>query len=217
MRDKKIEELLKNYPQLKEIQDNIWEAYCVMRDCYVNHGKLLLCGNGGSASDCEHIVGELLKEYQVKRMISAEMQKSLKKYGADQNMIDNIVDALPAMTLTSYTSFITAYCNDNNSDYLFAQQMYVLGNPGDVLWAISTSGNSANVINAGIVAKARGLKIVGMTGHDGGRLKAYADVLLNVPSDRTARIQEMHVPVYHTICGMLEENFFNKEHLNKDK
>lgn len=210
MREKELEVLLKNYPQLEIIEDNIRQAFHTIQESYEKRGKLLLCGNGGSASDCEHIVGELLKEYQLRRKISEKMDRALRKYGADEKMVSNIVGSLPAIALTSHISFITAYCNDNHADYLFAQQLYALGNSGDVLWAISTSGNSVNVINAAIVAKAKNIKIIGLTGQSGGKLKEFADVLINVPSDNTARIQELHIPIYHTLCEMLENYFFEK-------
>lgn len=208
MAETEIEQLLSNYPQLTIMKNNIMQAYEVICRCYENKNKLLLCGNGGSAADCEHIVGELMKEFLVKRKLPKEEENRLRMYGADEKMIDNVVEALPAVSLTSHIGFLTAFCNDNSAEDMFAQQLYVLGNSGDVLWAISTSGNSSNVIKAAIVAKAKGIRIIGMTGADGGKLAKYSDVLLNVPSDSTARIQEMHIPVYHTICAMLESHFF---------
>ena len=152
-----------------------------------------------------------MKEYRLRRYIPEEKTEALKRYGADEWMLKNIVGALPAIALTSHSSFITAYCNDNHADYIFAQQLYALGNPQDILWAISTSGNSVNVLKAAIVAKAKGMQIIGMTGKSGGKLKDYADALICVPADDTARIQEMHIPVYHTICGMLESYFFREK------
>lgn len=203
-----IVQLLLNYPQLEVVEKNIIQAYELIRLCYQDKSKLLLCGNGGSAADCEHIAGELMKEFLVKRRLPEREKDRLRMYGADQTMIENLVEALPAISLTSHISFLTAFCNDNSAEDVFAQQLYVLGNPGDVLWAISSSGNSANVIRAAIVAKVKGIKIIGMTGISGGKLAEYSDVLINVPSDVTARIQEMHVPIYHTICAMLESYFF---------
>lgn len=207
----KMEQLLLNYPQLEKIKKNIMQAYEVIYQCYEKKNKVLLCGNGGSAADCEHIVGELMKEFSIKRRLSKGEEEKLRQYGADEKMIGNIVEALPAISLTSHIGFLTAFCNDSSAEDMFAQQLYVLGNFGDVLWAISTSGNSANVINAAIVAKAKGVKIIGMTGAGGGKLAEYSDILINVPSDITARIQEMHVPIYHTICAMLEAHFFGEK------
>ncbi len=203
-----MEQLLSNYPQLEIIEKNIVRAYELICQCYENKNKVLLCGNGGSAADCEHIVGELMKGFLVKRRLPKEDEDRFRMYGADETMISNIVEALPAVSLTSHISFLMAFCNDNSAEDMFAQQLYVLGNPGDMLWAISTSGNSANVIKAAIVAKAKGIKIIGMTGGGGGKLAEYSDVLLDVPSDITARIQEMHIPIYHTLCAMLESHFF---------
>ena len=211
MAETQVMQLLLNYPQLEVIEKNIIQAYEMMCRCYEGKNKLLLCGNGGSAADCEHIVGELMKVFWVKRRLPEREEEKLRKCGADSAMLENIVEALPAISLTSHVSFLTAFCNDNSAEEMFAQQLYVLGNPGDVLWAISTSGNSANVINAAIVARAKGIKVIGMTGASGGKLAEYSDVLMNVPSEITARIQEMHVPIYHTICAMLEGHFFARE------
>lgn len=211
MAETQVMQLLLNYPQLEVIEKNIIQAYEMMCRCYEGKNKVLLCGNGGSAADCEHIVGELMKVFWVKRRLPETEEEKLRKCGADSAMLENIVEALPAISLTSHVSFLTAFCNDNSAEEMFAQQLYVLGNPGDVLWAISTSGNSANVINAAIVARAKGIKVIGMTGASGGKLAEYSDVLMNVPSEITARIQEMHVPIYHTICAMLEGHFFATE------
>ncbi len=211
MAETQVMQLLLNYPQLEVIEKNIIQAYEMMCRCYEGKNKVLLCGNGGSAADCEHIVGELMKVFWVKRRLPEREEEKLRKCGADSAMLENIVEALPAISLTSHVSFLTAFCNDNSAEEMFAQQLYVLGNPGDVLWAISTSGNSANVINAAIVARAKGIKVIGMTGASGGKLAEYSDVLMNVPSEITARIQEMHVPIYHTICAMLEGHFFARE------
>lgn len=205
---KKVEQLLSNYPHLESVKEKIEQAYELMSHCYEAKRKILLCGNGGSAADCEHIAGELLKNFCLSRKIPQEEREKFQQYGADDTMIENIMGGLPAISLVSHASFLTAFCNDHGMDNIFAQQVYVLGNHGDVLWAISTSGNSSNVINAAIAAKVKGIKIVAMTGADGGKLKEYADVLINVPADSTARIQEMHIPIYHTICKILEGKFF---------
>lgn len=211
MAETTMEQLLLDYPQLEKIKKNIMQAYELIYRCYEKKNKVLLCGNGGSAADCEHIVGELMKEFSIKRRLPKGDEEKLRQYGADEKMISNIVEALPAISLTSHIGFLTAFCNDNRMEDMFAQQLYVMGNSGDVLWAISTSGNSANVINAAIVAKAKGIKIIGMTGAGGGKLAEYSDILINVPSDITVRIQEMHVPIYHTICAMLEAHFFGEK------
>lgn len=205
---KEIEKLIGNYPQLDLVRQKLLDGYDLMRQCYLNGKKLLLCGNGGSAADCEHIVGELMKEYRVKRKLPQEMIHNLKRWGAEEGMLEQVVGALPAISLTSHVGLTTAFCNDNHADYIFAQQLYALGESGDLLFAITTSGNSRNVIHAAVMAKAKGIKIIALTGMDGGRIREYADVLINVPARDTARVQELHVPVYHTLCGMLEDYFF---------
>lgn len=205
-----IEKLIGNYPKLSSVEGQIIKAYERMRRCYQEKGKLLLCGNGGSAADCEHIVGELMKEYRIRRQIPQEFAEELKKCGASDGMLGNIIGALPAVSLTSNIGFLTAFCNDNDAEYVFAQQLYALGEKGDILFAITTSGNSPNIINASIVAKAMGIGVIALTGSGGGKVKEYADVLINVPAEETARVQELHLPVYHALCGMLEDYFFGK-------
>lgn len=207
----RLTKLTGNYPQIKEIESSIIVAFEMIKESYQKSGKLLLCGNGGSASDCEHIVGELMKGFLLKRKLSETAALLLKKCGADTNMLNNLEEALPAVSLVAHTSFISAWCNDNDADYMFAQQVYALGNAGDILWAISTSGNSVNVINAAITARAKGIKVIGMTGRKGGKLQEYADAMIRVPSDETARIQELHIPIYHEICAMLENYFFGSD------
>lgn len=205
-----IEELIHNYPQLLDVREQMISAFELMRQCYLEKKKLLLCGNGGSAADCEHIVGELMKEFRIKRMIPKAFADELRQYGADEVMIKSIAGALPAVSLTSHISFLTAFCNDNDAEYMFAQQLYALGEQGDTLFAITTSGNSPNIINAAIVAKAMKIKIIALTGESGGKIREYADVLINVPAKDTARVQELHLPVYHMLCEMLEDCFFGK-------
>lgn len=203
-----IDELVGKYPQLEGNVKQIRAAFDIMCQCFLEKKKILLCGNGGSAADCEHIVGELMKEYRIKRGISPKIKKKLRQYGAKDEMLENIVEALPAISLTSHVSFQTAFCNDNDAEYVFAQQLYALGKTGDVLFAITTSGNSGNVLNAAIMAKALGIKIIALTGAKGGAIGKLADVLLNVPEKETAQVQELHLPVYHTLCRMLEDYFF---------
>lgn len=206
-----VEELVRNYPQLVQNKGQVLAAYEVLRKCYMGGKKLLLCGNGGSAADCEHIVGELMKEYRVRREIPPEFAEKLKRHGAEEKMLENIVGALPAISLAGHISFQTAFCNDNDAEYAFAQQLYALGETEDVLFAITTSGNSRNVLHAATVAKAMGMTVIAMTGSSGGEIRKLADVLINVPADETARVQELHLPVYHVLCGMLEEYFFLKD------
>ena len=163
-----------------------------------------MCGNGGSASDAEHIVGELMKGFYRQRSLSREEKEIFGELG------DNLQEALPAISLTGHPALSTAFMNDVDPEMVFAQQVYGYGRKGDVLMALTTSGNSRNVLNAARVARAKGMKVVGLTGRDGGSLKELCDVCIIVPGQATADIQEYHLPVYHTICAMLEESFFEE-------
>ncbi|XID93450.1 SIS domain-containing protein [Paenibacillaceae bacterium WGS1546] len=198
------------YPELRACERDIVRAYERLRDCFRGGGKLLLCGNGGSASDCEHIVGELMKGFLSERPIGREFRDKLERSGASDAayLIDHLQGALPAISLVGSSAFMTAYANDVAADMAFAQQVFGYGKPGDVLFAISTSGNSANVLRALEVARAIGLRTVGLTGRTGGRMKELCDVAIRVPADRTPDVQERHLPIYHTLCIMLEEEFF---------
>ena len=181
-----------------------------MKKCYDNNGKILVCGNGGSASDSEHIVGELMKSFILSRPIKNELkEKILNSFPCDANyLIENLEIPLEAISLVSQTSIQTAFSNDNAPDLTFAQQVLGYGKPGDILIAISTSGNSKNVIFASEIAKIKNLKIIALTGKSGGKLKSIADVLINVPASDTFIIQEYHLPIYHTLCYALENEFF---------
>ncbi|MFP6899379.1 MAG: SIS domain-containing protein, partial [Opitutales bacterium] len=165
--------------------------------------KLLLCGNGGSCSDCEHIAGELMKSFASERPLDPELAEKL-----GPELATNLHGSLPAIPLPSFTSFHTAFANDDHPEYAFAQQVLGLGKPRDVLLAISTSGNSSNVLHAAKTAKATGLQVIGLTGEDGGQLSPLCDVAVRVPAREVARVQELHLPVYHTLCQMIEEAIF---------
>ena len=171
--------------------------------CYRNGGKVLTCGNGGSAADAEHIVGELLKKFRKHRDIDSGVAARL-----PPELVAKLEGALPAVSLVSMSGILTAFANDVAWETAFAQQVYGLGNPGDVLIALSTSGNSANCVNAALVAKAKGMKVVSMTGEGGGKLGEVADVAIMVPESATFKIQELHLPVYHALCAELEETLF---------
>ena len=174
--------------------------------------KILVCGNGGSAADSEHIAGELLKSFVKKRPITDENRKKLTDlWGEDGTFLaDNMQEGVKCIPLTSFCAYNTAFLNDCNEKLMFAQLVNVLGVEGDVMIAISTSGNSKNVVYAVQVAKARGMKIIALTGESGGKLKDMADVLLNAPSTETYRIQEYHLPFYHLLCLCLESELFEK-------
>lgn len=207
---KQIEELVKRYPSLEVCKNNIFAAYELLSEAYGNGRKLLVCGNGGSASDSEHIVGELMKEFKLKRKVYSDQATALKAIDPElgQVLADNLQGALPAICLTGHSSLTTAFMNDANADLVFAQQVNGYGKPGDVFLGISTSGNSKNVLYAAVNAKAKGLKVIGLTGAKESKLMKYADVCIRVPETETYKIQEYHLPVYHCLCLMLEDKFF---------
>lgn len=202
-------ELLVRYPSLEGNREAIVKACSLLIDCYRKGRKLLTCGNGGSASDSQHIVGELMKAFAIRRPITAEQRDSIVKNCKDADfLIANLEGALPAIALTTETALMTAYSNDREPDLCFAQQVLGYGKANDVLLAISTSGNSRNVVYACDVAKALGLKVIGLTGRDGGKLNALCDVNIIVPEQETFKIQELHLPVYHCLCKAVENEFF---------
>lgn len=202
--------LIDRYPKLIVCREDIWRAYQILEAAYSSGRKLLVSGNGGSASDSEHIVGELMKEFKMKRKVFSDQAVALKEIDPDlgQVLADNLQGALPAICLTGHSSLTTAFMNDANADLVFAQQVNGYGKPGDVFLGISTSGNSKNVLYAAVNAKAKGLKVIGLTGAKESKLMKYADVCIRVPETETYKIQELHLPVYHCICLMLEDKFF---------
>ena len=198
-----LDELYVRYPQLKCCEGEIAKAFDILLTCYRGGGKVLTCGNGGSAADAEHIVGELLKKFRKHRDIDGGVSAKL-----PPELVAKLEGALPAVSLVSMSGILTAFANDVAWETAFAQQVYGLGNPGDVLIALSTSGNSANCVNAALVAKAKGLKVISMTGAGGGGIAALADAAITVPESETYRIQELHLPVYHALCAQLEDLLF---------
>ena len=207
---KQVEDLVKRHSALEVCKNDIHTAYEIMSEAYSNGRKLLVCGNGGSASDSEHIVGELMKEFKLKRKVYSDQATALKTIDPElgQILADNLQGALPAICLTGHSSLTTAFMNDANADLIFAQQVNGYGKPGDVFLGISTSGNSKNVLYAAVNAKAKGLKVIGLTGAKESKLMKYADVCIRVPETETFKIQELHLPVYHCLCLMLEDKFF---------
>jgi len=208
-----IEELIRRYPQLQAVKQDIIDAYMVMEECYRNRGKLLIAGNGGSAADAEHIAGELMKKFRLSRPVSLEFAERLKLVDPVRGakLAGELECSLMAIPLVAHEALTTAYINDVDGLGVFAQQLFGYGKEGDVFLGISTSGNSENIINAAVVAKAMGIKIIGLTGEGSGKLAALADVLICVPENETYKIQELHLPVYHCWCMMLEEKFFGLE------
>lgn len=208
--DEHLALLMERYPVLAPLKGDIYTAYTMLRDCYEAGGKLLLAGNGGSCADAEHIVGELMKGFKLPRKLRPEMCEQLTEADPERGPVlaACLQQGLPAIALSSHQALNTAFMNDVDGNLMFAQQLGVLGCPGDVFLAISTSGNSKNVYDACVMAKAKGMKIIALSGKTGGRLKNMADLSLIMPSDETYMIQELHLPVYHCLCLMLEEHFF---------
>jgi D-sedoheptulose 7-phosphate isomerase len=208
-----IEVLIERYPQLIECRESIQAAYDILKEAYTKDRKLLVCGNGGSASDSEHIVGELMKEFKLKREIYKNQAEAMKLIDSELGAIlaKHLQGALPAIALTGHSSLTTAFMNDSNPELIFAQQVNGYGKPDDIFLGISTSGNSRNVLFAAVAAKAKGLKVIGMTGQKPCKLAQLADVCIQVPESDTYKIQELHLPVYHCLCMMLEEHFFGRE------
>ena len=209
---KHVDLLIERYPVLKECEQSIIEAYLVMEECYVNDGKLLIAGNGGSAADSEHIAGELMKRFKNPRPVTPEFAEKLKFIDPvrGENLAHNLERGLMAIPLVAHEALSTAYINDVDGLGVFAQQLFGFGRPRDVFLGISTSGNSKNVMSATVVARALGMKVIGLTGAKGGELATVADVCVKVPETETYMIQELHLPVYHCLCLMLEDRFFGR-------
>lgn len=205
-------ELFTRYPQLLECKKEFEEAYHILLTCYKDNKKVLVAGNGGSAADSEHIVGELMKSFLFIRSLDSEFTEELKKlYGADgEELIGQLEGGLPTIPLTSMPALSTAYANDTSSTACFAQMTQTLGRQGDVFIGISTSGNSKNILLALMAAKARHMQTICLTGKSGGKCKGLADVCVCVPEDETFKIQELHLPVYHALCAMVEADLFEE-------
>lgn len=216
-----LDDLNRRYPVLVESKKEIFDAYQMMRKCYQIGGKLLIAGNGGSAADSEHIAGELMKRFQRPRPIAPEFAERLRDIDEKRGsqLAYNLEQPLMAIPLVAHESLVTAYMNDVDSIGVFAQQLLGYGRKGDVFLGISTSGNSQNILNAAVVAKALEVNVIALTGRSGGELADIADIAVKVPEDETYKIQELHLPVYHCWCMMLEEYFFgdNKGELWYDR
>ena len=211
--EKHIELLMQRYPVLESARKSIIDAFCVLEECFANDGKLLIAGNGGSAADSEHIAGELMKRFNKPRPVTPEFAEKLKKIDPvrGENLAKNLERSLMAIPLVAHEALTTAYINDVDGLGVFAQQLFGFGRPGDVFLGISTSGNSRNIMSATVVARALGIKVIGLTGADGGELGKVADIAVRVPETETYLIQELHLPVYHCWCLMLEDVFFGNK------
>ena len=208
-----LDELINRYPSLAGIREEIWNAARCIINCYQHKGKVLVCGNGGSSSDSDHIVGELMKGFENKRPLDEIFKKELLALSAERGeyLAGRLQQGLPAISLSTHSSLISAVANDTDADLVFAQQVTGYGTRGDVLIALSTSGNSRNVLDAIITAKAKGLSVIGLTGESGGMMASLCDIALMVPAKRTSFVQELHLPVYHTLCLIVEDHFFGNK------
>ncbi len=209
---KHVDLLMERYPVLEKCRKRIIDAYEIMEECYSNGGKLLIAGNGGSAADSEHIAGELMKRFKIPRPVPVEFAEKLKSVDAvrGEALSKNLEQGLMAIPLVAHEALTTAYINDVDGLGVFAQQLYGFGRQGDVFLGISTSGNSQNVLPATVVARSLGIKVIGLTGNTGGELAEVSDVAVIVPQKETYMIQELHLPIYHCWCLMLEDHFFGK-------
>lgn len=201
--NKRLADLIERYPALQSCREPITAAFERLRECHRGGGKLLLCGNGGSAADADHWAGELLKGFCSRRPLTPHQRE-----GLDPALADRLQDALPAIPLTGFPSLTSAFGNDVDAELTFAQLVWALGRPGDVFVGLTTSGNARNVLAAAGVARARGLATLGLTGADGGQLASACDICIKAPAKETFRVQEYHLPIYHALCLMLEDEFF---------
>ena len=203
-------EMIKRYPALETCKEDVDEAANAIIQCYSSGGKLLICGNGGSCSDADHMVGELMKSFEKMRPLSESLKNTLISVSEDRGefIAGKLQTALPAISLNAHSALNSAIANDIDAKLVFAQQILAYGEKNDVLIAISTSGNSQNIVDAVITAKAVRLTVIALTGQSGGRMKQYCDIAVCVPADNTAEVQELHLPVYHTICRMVESKIF---------
>lgn len=205
-----LELLVRRYPVLESAKDDIKRAYEILENSYSNGGKLLAAGNGGSAADSEHIVGELMKGFKKPRKLDIAMQDKLEVISPEmgKTLADNLQGTLSAIALDGHSALTTAYMNDQEPLLCFAQQVNGFGKENDVFLGISTSGNSQNILYAAVTAKAKGMKVIGLTGANISKLSELADVCIKAPETETYMIQELHLPIYHCLCLMLEERYF---------
>lgn len=210
---KHIDLLVERYPSLESAKEDITTAYLLMEECYENGGKLLVAGNGGSAADAEHIVGELMKGFKMSRKPDSVFSEKLVAENHELGLIlaENLQGALPAIALDGHSALSTAYMNDCEPLLCFAQQVNGYGKAGDIFLGISTSGNSKNVLFAATTAHAKGMKVIGLTGVKNSKLKDMSDVCIKAPQTETYMIQELHIPIYHCLCLMLEDKFYGEE------
>lgn len=203
------EKILHNYceksPAVAKIKEPLWDCVCLLCDCFEHGGQLLVCGNGGSCADADHIVGELVKAFKLKRPLTVSLATALQEQGHQGELLaENLQGGLPAINLGAHSSLMTAVVNDMGGEYIYAQQVAAYGREGDVFLGISTSGNAADVLHAGLVAKSKGMKTVGLTGRTGGKMEEQFDLMLHADSTITEEIQDQHSTIYHAICAAVE-------------
>lgn len=205
-----LNQLMERYACLACCKEELEKTVRTMIACYEAGGKVMTCGNGGSCADADHIVGELMKGFLKKRPMSQEQKQAMLARCPDlkEETLNKLQGGLPALSLCSLTALNTAFCNDVDPELMYAQAVFAMGKSGDVLIAMSTSGNAANVCQAAMVAKAMGITVVGLTGASGGRLREIADLCICVPEKETFKVQELHLPVYHYLCAAVEGHFF---------
>lgn len=204
-----FEHLFTRFDCLRGCEKEIASAYKLIEQCYANGGKLLICGNGGSQADADHIVGELMKGFLLKRPVSQQYAELLgETFDNGTYLAQNLQGALPAISLGNHNALLTAFSNDVAPDMVFAQQVFGYGRKGDVLIGLTTSGNSANVVNAAKIAKSLGVSVISITGTNGGKIAAFSDSAINLPAAETYLVQELTLPVYHALCAMIEAHFF---------
>jgi len=212
IKDKYLDQLCERYPVLSDLRNCIADAAVMIIGCYSRGGKLLICGNGGSSADADHFAAELMKSFELRRPLDESLRKRFTDISGSRgkHLGESLEHALPAISLPSNTALATAISNDIDPSLIYAQQVIGYGDEGDVLIGISTSGNSQNIVDACITAKALNLNVIGITGVNGGKMKHYCDLLVNVPETRTAWVQELHLPVLHAICLMVENHFYSR-------
>lgn len=194
---------------LEAVREELTVCVELLVECFQNGGKLLICGNGGSCADADHIVGELVKAFRLKRPLEPALLEALQKQGEQGRVLaERLQSGLPVINLGAHAALTSAMQNDVGGQYAFAQQVVSYGRKGDVLMGISTSGNSANVRYAGAAAKARGMKTVGLTGRDGGWMGREFDLVLRAAADSTEDVQDLHSVMYHAICAAVEYQFW---------
>ncbi len=207
--------LIEKHPELSGLRENIGRAAAMIIKTFTAGGKLLICGNGGSSSDSDHFVGELMKSFEIKRPLDKSFKERLAEVSGSRGefLAEKLEHGLPAISLSAHTSICTAICNDIDPALVFAQQVIGYGTEKDLIIGISTSGNSRNVIDACITARAMNIKVIGISGKTGGAMKEFCDILINVPEEMTAAVQELQLPVYHTLCRIVEDHFYRETKL----